>query len=711
MSFLISKFSIRPRGRSSSAITYSAQVYFCSIHTVHPVDVSVNAKYKGVNLSIRRLVAIVRLTLCGLMLLAAGSNSETVPSATAVKCIHGTCQYFNENARSVVLEDGQFVSHLKGEEAANGELTEAEKSEFNDMPEEKAGFAQVSYRDQDSGDYQYLLGSVKATNLVGHVAAGGWKDLFARYSGTVYVDGSPAPGGTQVRFRIPSQDEPLVDISPTAGLHPSWSPDGKKIVFSSARGGNSEIYVMHSDGSGMKRLTNNQVDDVLPSWSPDGKKIIFASWRDGNYEIYVMHANGSNQIRLTDNSDWDKPPSWSPDGTKIAFISDQHGDYEIYVVNAYGYGQTRVTNNKSGDVLPSWAPDGKKIAFISDRDGNYEIYVMHADSSGEKRLTDQGYDLFPSWSPDGKKIAFHSYQEGNFEIYVMQAGSAPSQIVEPLYTVPKSDRIDTVTFGTAATSSDGGFSSNVWFSIPDTALKLTDDDRLAVDVILLDGRTTHAADVRWAEGLIKTLTLNVRTETPTLPNTPPTVTIASPSHGALLLTTDSISFTGSATDAQDGSLTGTSLVWTSSSDGQLGTGGSITATLSAGAHQITLTATNRQRAQGNSSLGVIVKAPIPVGPVALPPAIESVLPHVFAGTVTIRGQPAPDGTKVSVWVSDYDAPVGTETVSGGKYSVLVLKYGHAFAGKTLMFKIADKDTGSTTSWESGGATVLNLATD
>ena len=62
-------------------------------------------------------------------------------------------------------------------------------------------------------------------------------------------------------------------------------------------------------------------------------------------------------------------------------------------------------------------------------------------------------------------------------------------------------------------------------------------------------------------------------------------------------------------------------------------------------------------------------------------------------------------------VSDYNAPVGTGTASGGKYSVKAFKYGGTFAGKTLIFKIADKDTGITATWESGMATVLDLAVD
>ena len=434
---------------------------------------------------------------------------------------------------------------------------------------------------------------------------------------------------------------------------------------------------------------------------------------------------------------------------------------------------------------------------------------MNADGSGQTKLTDNpAFDEGPSWSPDGEKIAFDSRRNWNSDIYVMNAdGSDQSPLVQPLYTGPESERIDTVTFATASTASDGGFSSNVWFSIPNTPLKLTDDDRLSVDVILPDGRTTQAADVRWAEGLIKTLTLNVRTERPAPPNKAPTVTIASPSTGKLFQTTDSISFTGSATDPEDGplagaslvwtsnvdgqlgtggsisatlsagphqitltatdsdralwgeqgsasvsvmvvlpnkaptvtiaspstgmmfqttdsisftgsatdpedvSLSGASLVWTSSSAGQLGTGGSISATLSAGPHQITLTATDSQGAQASSALSVMITAPVPVGPVALPPMDNQAMPHIFVGNATIGGQAAPDGTKVSVWVSDYNAPVGTGTVSGGQYSVKTFKYGGAFAGKTLIFKIADKDTGTTAVWESGMATVLDLSTD
>ena len=78
------------------------------------------------------------------------------------------------------------------------------------------------------------------------------------------------------------------------------------------RDGNWEIYVMNADGSNQRNLTDHNEYDEHPSWSPDGTSIAFTSDRDGNWEIYVMNVDGSNQTRLTDNSAYDGYPSWSP---------------------------------------------------------------------------------------------------------------------------------------------------------------------------------------------------------------------------------------------------------------------------------------------------------------------------------------------------------------------------------------------------------------
>lgn len=88
------------------------------------------------------------------------------------------------------------------------------------------------------------------------------------------------------------------------------------------------------------------------------------------------------------------------------------------------------------------------------------------------------------------------------------------------------------------------------------------------------------------------------------------------------------------------------------------------------------------------------------------------LPHVFVGSVTIRSLAVPDGTSVTVWVAEYNRPVGTGTTSGGNYAVLAYQYGTvSFGGRTLMFKVNGQDSGETATWVTGDATILALSLD
>ena len=205
---------------------------------------------------------------------------------------------------------------------------------------------------------------------------------------------------------------------------PAWSPDGRRIAFHSYRDGNWDIYVMNADGSGVTRLTYSRAADGYPAWSPDGRRIAFGAGRDGKWEIYVMDASGV--IRLTYNDAHDGGPAWSPDGRRIAFVSERDGNDEIYVMNADGTGVTRLTYKDADDSFPAWSPDGRRIAFQSKREGRWDIYVMNADGSGQTRLTYNDVDDFsPAWSPDGRRIAFSSERDGNPEIYVMNAAGEP----------------------------------------------------------------------------------------------------------------------------------------------------------------------------------------------------------------------------------------------------------------------------------------------
>jgi dipeptidyl aminopeptidase/acylaminoacyl peptidase len=132
------------------------------------------------------------------------------------------------------------------------------------------------------------------------------------------------------------------------------------VAFTTNRNGvQGEIYVMHPDGAGQRNLTRSQYSETCPSFSPDGRRIAFSSIRDRvpnevNFEIYVMNADGSNQTRLTQNTKFDHSPAWSPDGTRVVFTSRRDGNFEIYSMNSSGGGETRLTDHPNDDIDADW---------------------------------------------------------------------------------------------------------------------------------------------------------------------------------------------------------------------------------------------------------------------------------------------------------------------------------------------------------------------
>ena len=205
---------------------------------------------------------------------------------------------------------------------------------------------------------------------------------------------------------------------------------GPRIVFTSNRDGNWDIYSMDVNGDNLLQLTDHPASDEYPACSPDGRRIAFTSERGITHDLYVMDSDGNNVVRLTHDNFFDSRASWSPDGTRIAFSSSRFHvrNSEIYVMDADGENEINLTNHKMDDVVPSWSPDGSKIAFVGAPFDDFDpahIFVMNADGTGRRNLTgdsDLTQSFFPTWSPDGKKIVFHSRRlfKGS-HIYVITA--------------------------------------------------------------------------------------------------------------------------------------------------------------------------------------------------------------------------------------------------------------------------------------------------
>jgi len=184
-------------------------------------------------------------------------------------------------------------------------------------------------------------------------------------------------------------DEPGYDAEATIG------PDGR-VVFTSVRDGDMEIYSMNGDGSDVRRLTDRQGPDGGPFFSADGSQIVFRGreipdgpeyddykrlldqglWRPTSLEIFVMDADGGNLRQVTDLGGASFGPFWHPDGERIIFSSNfqdpQGRDFDLCIINEDGTGLEQVTFNDTFDVFPMFSPDGRQLVFASNRNNEVE---------------------------------------------------------------------------------------------------------------------------------------------------------------------------------------------------------------------------------------------------------------------------------------------------------------------------------------------------
>jgi Tol biopolymer transport system component len=203
------------------------------------------------------------------------------------------------------------------------------------------------------------------------------------------------------------------------------------IAFNSRMGGNADIYVVDPDGKNLTRLTSSTGHDLYPSWSPDGKKIVYQNDKDGDQEINILELTTKKVTRVTNNTCNDWSPVWSPAGDWLAFYSDCDGERDIYKVHTDGSDLTQLTaTSGSYNWFPAWSADGKEITFSSNRSGKYHIYVMDADGNN---LRDLGAGCISSFSPDGTKILYGVYCTDTDDLFLMNADGSDREALTDGY--------------------------------------------------------------------------------------------------------------------------------------------------------------------------------------------------------------------------------------------------------------------------------------
>ena len=221
--------------------------------------------------------------------------------------------------------------------------------------------------------------------------------------------------------------EPIINM-PEGACQPAWSPDGKQLAFvapclkphdvADPVPSDTQIYIAGADGSEPTVLATGGSGDSEPAWSPDGKRIVFTSVRDGLPLIYVVNRGGGKATLITQpTGDFEaaRQPSWSPAGNQIAFAKKRLGSYQVWTVTDAGQGEQQIVRSGQTlwDFLPLFSPDGTQVLF-SERKAAGPVYPweMFIDYELRGSSASSQVQLFPMpvqnahFAPDGQWLVF-----------------------------------------------------------------------------------------------------------------------------------------------------------------------------------------------------------------------------------------------------------------------------------------------------------------
>ncbi|HEY1433740.1 MAG TPA: hypothetical protein VGG65_00110, partial [Thermoanaerobaculia bacterium] len=283
--------------------------------------------------------------------------------------------------------------------------------------------------------------------------------------------------GTLWRQKLGSTEAIQLTDGPGYDSEPDWSPDGRRILYTSYRNDALELWVVDLKDASTRALVANGAVNLDARWSPDGSRVAFVSTAFlGHWHVYVVDVKGGaaagEPVRLTEEHDSQLPryyyskfdqylsPAWSPDGRELLLISNRGavwGSGGVWRMEAKPGAPMRQIRNEETNwkAHPDWARDGRRVVYSSylGRQRN-QLWLMTSEGGHPFALSYCECDQTrPRWSPDGRRIAFVSNEEGNVALRVM---AIPGGAVEAVVPGRRRYLKPTGTLRLTATGASGG---------------------------------------------------------------------------------------------------------------------------------------------------------------------------------------------------------------------------------------------------------------